>query len=182
MKTAAKILETRERRSILIVDRDVSFGRLLRSELMHSGFGRIRLAGDTHEALHMLASTRFRAVLCDAEAGPMRGDEFVRAVRTRPDVLDPYAAILMLSFRPTWRAVAACRDAGANAFLAKPVSNIQLTEKLRASLSEGRRFVSVLSYFGPERRKGARLPYTGSERRAVRLVENQIIRSSREAA
>ena len=175
--------EARERRSyILIVDRSVSLGRLLRNELMHSGFSHIRLVEDTGKALDLLANDWFRAVLCDAESGPMTGPEFVRAARTRPDMVDPYNAIIMMSFRASFRKIAACRDAGADAFLAKPVSNAQLTEKLRVSMNEHRRFVRVSSYFGPERRKGARMPYIGSERRVMRLVENRIIRSSREAA
>ena len=80
-----------------------------------------------------------------------------------------------MRFRP-------CRDAGANAFLAKPVSSDQLTEKLKVSLGEGRKFVRVMSYFGPERRKGVRTPYRGSERRAMRLIESQIIFSEKDAA
>ncbi|MFZ1990850.1 MAG: response regulator [Alphaproteobacteria bacterium] len=176
------MLEARERSNILIVDRSTSFGRLLRSELLRSGFNHIRLAGDTEEALHMLANDRFRAVLCDAEAGPLKAAEFVLAARSRFDMADPYVAIIMTSFSASLRKVVACRDAGANTFLAKPVSTGQLTEKLRVSLNENRRFVRVASYFGPERRKGFRMPYLGSERRAMRLVENQIIWSPREAA
>jgi len=176
-------MESRERRSnILIVDRSVSFGRLLRSELLRSGFNHIRLAGDTSEALHMLANDRFRVVLCDTEAGPLNGPAFVRAARSRTDMVDPFVAIIMMSFKSSFRMVAQCRDAGANTFLAKPVSTQQLTEKLRVSLSENRRFVRVSSYFGPERRKGVRAPYLGSERRAMRLVESQIVWSPREAA
>ena len=175
--------EAREKRSnILIVDRSLSFARLMRSELLRAGFNHISLAGDIDEALYMLAGDRFRAVLCDAEAGPLKGPEFVLAARTRPDMVDPYVAIIMTSFRASFRKVAACRDAGANTFLAKPVSTQQLTEKLSVSLNENRRFVRVTSYFGPERRKGLRTPYFGSERRAMRLVENQIIWSPREAA
>jgi len=176
-------MELRERRStILIVDRSMSFARLLRSELVRSGFNQIRLAGDTDQALNMLANDRFRAVLCDTETGPLKGPQFVLAARSRLDMVDPYVAIVMMSFRASFRMVAQCRDAGANTFLAKPVSTHQLTEKLSVSLNENRRFVRVSSYFGPERRKGVRVPYLGSERRAMRLVENQIIWSPREAA
>jgi DNA-binding response OmpR family regulator len=175
--------EARERRSnILIVDRSLSFGRLMRSELMHSGFSPITIAGDADEALSMLAGERFSAVLYDIEAGPMEGTEFVRAARMRRNMRDHYIPIITTSFRPTWRAVAACRDAGANAFLAKPVSSDQLTEKLKASLGESRKFVRVMSYFGPERRKGVRTPYRGSERRVMRLIESQIIFSEKDAA
>lgn len=167
--------EAQERRSnILIVDRSLSFGRVMRSELMHSGFTEIRLAGDTSAALDMLASERFSGVLCDVETGPLKGPQFTQAARTRRDMIDPYVPIIMLSFMPTLRAIAACRDAGANTFLAKPVCNAQLTEKVRATLNEARRFVRAMSYFGPERRKGVRPNYFGEERRRARQVENQI--------
>ena len=149
---------------------------------MHSGFSQIRLAGDTKEALDMLSGERFRAVLCDVETGPMKGAEFAQAARTGTGMLDPYIPIIMLSFNPTWRSIAQCRDAGANTFLAKPVSNAQLTEKLKVSLTESRRFVRASSYFGPERRKGARAPYQGSERRSMRLIESQVIWPQKDAA
>ena len=167
--------EAQDRRSnILVVDRSLSFARLIRGELVHSGFSQIRLAADTSEALDMMATERFFAVLCDAETGPLKGPQFTKAARTRPDMIDPYVPIVMLSFEPTLRAISACRDAGANTFLAKPVCNAQLTEKLNASLNEARRFVRVQSYFGPERRKGVRAAYLGEERRKARLIENQI--------
>lgn len=173
--------EARERRSnILIIDRSLSFGRLIRSELLHSGFAQVRLAGDTCEALDMMASDRFSGVLCDVETGPLKGPEFTQAARTRPDMIDPYVPIIMLSFMPTLHAISQCRDAGANTFLAKPVCNTQLTEKLRGVLSETRRFVRAMSYFGPERRKGARPAYLGEERRRARQVENQITFSRRD--
>jgi two-component system, chemotaxis family, chemotaxis protein CheY len=168
-----------QKANILLVDRNMNFGRMLRSELIHAGFRHIRIATDTEEALDCLAGDRFDAVLCDSETGPVRGPSFAQAARIRDGMVDPFVPIIMLSFIPTLRRVAACRDAGANTFLAKPVCNAQLTEKLYAALTERRRFVKVSNYFGPERRKGMHAPYRGTERRRIILIEGGAITGSR---
>ena len=164
---------------ILVVERSPSFARLLRSELVHRGFSHVRLAGDAEEALGLLAGEPFSAVLCDNETRPIGGAAFVRAARTGEAMVDPYLPIIMTSFAPTRPAISACRDAGANVFLAKPVSNDQLTEKLLVCLTEARHFVKVRSYFGPDRRKGKRPAYRGQERRSGTALDRAAIRARR---
>ena len=151
---------------ILIVDHSLAFARLLRNEMIHNGFRHVYLAGNNAEALDLLATNHFDAVLCDSETGPMPGPVFAQAARIGATMLNPYVPIIMTSFRPTRRMIGACRDSGANGFLAKPVSNAQLTEKIRQVLSESRHFIKARNYFGPDRRSGAGRAYVGKERRS----------------
>lgn len=149
---------------LLILDRNLTFARLLRSQLLNLGLRHLRLAETTEEARLVLGCEPIHAVLADAETGPMTTPAFIRAVRAG-GVLDPFVPILVCSFDPTWRKIGACRDAGGNGFLAKPLSSADLRDKLRTVLLEPRRYVQAESYFGPERRKGRRPPYCGAERR-----------------
>lgn len=150
---------------ILILERNAGFGRLLRSQLVNLGLSRVRLATDTEEALTLLAGHPFDAILADAETGPLRAARFVRSARDDNICLDPFVPILASSFCATLPKVAACRDAGANGFLAKPASVLEISERLRVLLHEPRRFIRAKSYFGPDRRKGRRTPFYGPDRR-----------------
>jgi CheY-like chemotaxis protein len=147
----------REEARLLIVDRYKSHGQLLRSQLRYLGYRNVEVVCDGGEALLLLTSEQFHAVLCEANIG----------AESQPGIIDPFVSIIMLSYLPTWRKVQACRDAGANGFLARPVSGQQLHEKIWSSLTAERRFIRCKSYFGPDRRKGEREEYAGPERRAI---------------
>lgn len=168
--------------SLLIVDRNQSLAQLTRSQLKYLGFRQVEIAKDTDQALAWLMQNQFDAVLCDASAGPQPGDAFARAARTQPGVIDPYLSLLVLSYRPTWRMVSACRDAGANGFLARPLSGMQLRDKIISTLSRRRRFVRCASFFGPDRRRTLRPAYDGPERREGRGMETLVIPGRRRAA
>lgn len=150
---------------LLILDRNYEFARLLRSQLQSLGLRHLPLAEDTATALAILPRDPIHAILVDAETGPLAAPEFIRAVRGSGCVLDPMVPIVVCSFKPTLDKIAACRDAGGNGFLAKPVSVAALREKLATVLLEPRHYVKAKAYFGPNRRKGWRPPYGGPERR-----------------
>jgi DNA-binding response OmpR family regulator len=57
------------------------------------------------------------------------------------------------------------RDAGANEFLAKPVSVKAILSRLMAVIDHPRAFVRSSGYFGPCRRRRAMDDYRGPERR-----------------
>ncbi|MFO1186629.1 MAG: response regulator [Alphaproteobacteria bacterium] len=168
--------------SLLIVDHNQSLAQLMRSQLKYLGFRQVEIAKDTDQALAWLTQNQFDAVLCDASAGPRPGEAFARAARTAPGVIDPYLSLLVLSHQPTWRMVNACRDAGASGFLARPLSGMQLRDKIVSTLAKRRRFVRCQTFFGPDRRRTLRPPYDGPERREGRGMETQVIPSRRRSA
>ena len=139
---------------LLIVEPSYYLAHVIRSQLKDVGFRRIDVVADTAYALSNLDSLRYDAVLCDADGGTLPPLEFAKIARRGRGRTDPYFCLLMLSHRPTVRKVGACRDAGANAFLLKPVSATNLRDKLIAGLSGPRRFVESESFFGPDRRRG----------------------------
>lgn len=167
---------------ILILEGNVGFARLLRSQLMHLGMSRIRLASDTEEALLLIGSHPFHAVLADAEAGPHKVASFVRKVRDDNLSLDPFVPVLTSSFYATMPKIEACRDAGANGFFAKPASVSEITDRLHALLTEPRKFIRASSYFGPDRRKGRRPPFYGMDRRTRGRLTKVAIPMAREVA
>jgi DNA-binding response OmpR family regulator len=168
--------------SLLIVDRNQSLAQLMRSQLKYLGFRQVEIARDTDQALSWLTRDQFDAVLCDSGTGPLPGATFAQTARTQPDAVDPYLSLLILSYQPTWRMVTDCRDAGANGFLARPLSGMQLRDKIIGTLAKRRRFVRCQTYFGPDRRRSLRPVYDGPERREGRGMETQLISSRRRPA
>ena len=69
--------------------------------------------------------------------------------------------------------VAAARDAGANAFLAKPVSARDIYDHLTAVVEANRAFVRAEHYAGPDRRRRRQRKntYSGIERRNPRAAK-----------
>ena len=60
------------------------------------------------------------------------------------------------------------RDAGVTEFLAKPVSALQLFQRIRTIIEAPRQYVRTADYFGPDRRRRNELDYEGVERRRQR--------------
>lgn len=161
--------------SLLVVDRSQPLAQLMRSQLKYLGFRQVEIAKDTDQALAWLTQEQFDAVLCDAAAGPLPGATFAQTARTHHGARDPYVSLLILSYQPTWNMVTACRDAGANGFLVRPLSGMQLRDKIIGTLAKRRRFIRCETFFGPDRRRSLRPVYDGLERREGRGMETQML-------
>jgi two-component system, chemotaxis family, chemotaxis protein CheY len=66
---------------------------------------------------------------------------------------NPYVPIIMMTAHADRPTVMKARDAGVNAFVAKPVSPKALEEKIHVVLTEHRKFVRSNRYVGPDRRR-----------------------------
>ena len=110
-------------RSVLVVDDDAMMCRMLVEDLRERGFD-AEFALDVEQALHLLASERFGAVVSDIQMAPQSGLELLTALRQR-QAAPP--VILMTSFS-TPDVVREAREAGAFGFLKKPFLPSQLSE------------------------------------------------------
>jgi len=97
----------------------------------------------------------------------MTGLEFVKKIRTDPNSPNPFVPVIMLTGHTHIDHVRMARDAGANEFLAKPVSVKAVLSRLMAVIEHPRPFVRSKSYFGPCRRRRAMDDYRGPERRGM---------------
>ena len=79
--------------------------------------------------------------------------DFVRLVRTAKDSPNPYVSIIMPSGYTEYGRVIEARDAGANEFLAKPISAKALYQRFAAIIDNPRLFIRTKHYFRPDRRR-----------------------------
>lgn len=114
---------------LLVVDDDPTIRMLMSAVLTHLEVA-FELAESGAEALELLSSRDFRAVVLDMQMPQMDGMEVVRRIRMTPGIDDiPVAA---LTAKVMTHEVEACMSAGCDMHIAKPVS----IETLRETLDE----------------------------------------------
>jgi two-component system, chemotaxis family, chemotaxis protein CheY len=94
-------------------------------------------------------------------------------VRTSKDSRNPFVPILIVTAHSTVDHVLAALNAGANDFLAKPLSPRVLYSRIADIIENPRSFVRADGYFGPCRRGRSTAYYEGEERHAsgVKTIE-----------
>ena len=116
---------TGRRRQVLVVDDDEMVRRLVRTVLEADDYEVLESSSGTH-ALELLQSTRPAVVVLDVMMPGIDGVETCR----RLDHTE--VKVVMLTARDDPRLEAECRKAGADAFLTKPFSSLQLLDVIGA--------------------------------------------------
>jgi|CXWL01.1.fsa_nt_gi CheY-like chemotaxis protein len=93
------------------------------------------------------------------------GLDFVASIRADPNHPARRMPMIVVSGQNQMSAIARARDAGADAFLAKPVSPALLGLRVQQVLTSPRTYVEAPYYFGPDRRRDISRLYSGPERR-----------------
>lgn len=158
---------------VLIIDDNVHMRDVVETLLRALGVGTISLASNGQEALGLLRSEPIDIVLCDLEMEPRGGLDFIREMRANGASPNPFVPIIVVSGHTEKHNVVMARDAGATEFLAKPISALELYERIRSVIAHPRPFVRTKSYFGPDRRRRLEDFYSGTERRADDEVRNR---------
>lgn len=117
------------RKALLVEDEAVNrmaLGRLLRQ----AGVAAVDEAADGTEALKLAGAAVYDVVICDIDMHPMDGIAFLRTLRSRGDGLNSRTPVVMLSKYSSGGVLQAARDAGAAAYIVKPVSRDDLADKL----------------------------------------------------
>lgn len=120
--------ERRLRSRILVVDDDEDLRRLLRATFADDEFD-VTEAGDGREALSAVAATHPDVVVLDWQLPALSGAEVLAELSTQPS--RPYIIVLT--------AFGEADPTGADAFLLKPFSPIELLELIADLLSRGPR-------------------------------------------
>lgn len=137
----------------LIVEDHPHMRALLRPVVRAIVGGDVIEARDGTEALELMRAHVFHLVLVDLKLPLLDGLELIRLIRTADDSPYPTVPILVVSAYGTRAMAAAARDAGANAFVTKPVSAQRLHGHIDKVLRDDRPFVRAPNYFGPDRRR-----------------------------
>lgn len=154
-----------ERLRILLVD-DNHHMRVLLSEVLRAiGVREIYEANEGAEAMRVLRESPVDIVMTDLAMPGMDGLEFVRLLRTSPDSPNQLTPVIVVSGRSTLKAVRETRDAGANEFLAKPITARGVIDRIHQIVEHGRPFIRADSYFGPDRRRRQDPEHAGPWRR-----------------
>lgn len=154
-----------ERLNFLIVDDNKHMCLLVKSILNAFGVRNVVEAGDGADAFKALKHFPADIIICDWVMQPLDGLDFVRLVRTGKDSPNPYVPVIMLTGHTEMHRVVEAREAGANEFLAKPVSPMKLYARITSIIERQRNFVKTKTYFGPDRRRQKLASYKGPERR-----------------
>lgn len=139
--------------SVLVIDDEPSTSEMLSGMLQELGINDIRRARDGRHGLDLLRGFTPDFIICDILMDGMGGIEFTKHVRTDPASANPFIPIVMLTGEARIEMVREARDAGANGFLAKPISVDVLNTRLKATLAENREFIRSQGYTGPDRQR-----------------------------
>jgi CheY-like chemotaxis protein len=153
--------------SVLVLDPN-SFSRGLISEILRNlNVTSITPARDADTAMPYLAERPIDAVLVSwEEADPLNGLAFIRRVRQLEDNRQRQIPIILVTAGLTRQLVLAGRDAGADEFLAKPISPAALQQRLQMVIETPRPFIDCAVFLGPCRRRKNPADYYGEKRRA----------------
>ncbi len=116
-------------RTALIVDDSRAQRMVLARHLIDWGF-EVSEAGSGAQALRACAGQHFDLILSDWMMPEMNGLEFCRAFRAQPR--DHYSYFILLTSKSEKESVAEGLDVGADDFLSKPVSTLELRARIKA--------------------------------------------------
>lgn len=116
--------------SVMVIDDSQYTREILKTVLRGFGVGNLKEADNGHDGFRLLADGGdVDVIICDIEMKPINGIEFVRMLRQRqhpPEigmsrVINPNTPVIMLTSHAKKSLVDMARQAGANAYIVKPV-------------------------------------------------------------
>ena len=161
-----------DRLTVLVAEDNQHVMGIIKLTLRAFGIRNMLFAEDGAEAFRLLKSSNIDLLLTDFEMQPLGGLELLDLVRQSPDAPNPQLPVILITGHTALEQIQQARDHGASEILAKPFTPAGLRERLIMVIDHPRPFVSVASYFGPDRRRRLDLDYSGEERR--HLVPKQI--------
>lgn len=116
------------------------------------------------EAIEILQDSKIDLLIVDCEMPGMDGYDMVRWLRRSGLEPNAFVPVIMTASHVRRSRVQSARDCGANFLVTKPFSAASLLERVVWVARDGRPFLEVGEYFGPDRRfRAGKAP--GDERR-----------------
>jgi CheY-like chemotaxis protein len=152
---------------VLVVDDNKGMREIVGAVIKSVGVGQVHHAADGRDALEVLQREPIDCVYLDYEMPHMNGADFISRVRGL-DSSKRFTPIIVLTSFSASNKLESARDRGANEFLKKPVTARDLLLRLEAVIERPRPYISVPTYFGPDRRRHERgKNYKGPFRRST---------------
>lgn len=155
---------------ILIAEPYAQLREIMRDILLRGiGVAEVIEAKNGEEAIATLRDLECDIAIMDCAMRPVGGVEATRRIRSGMESVDPYLPMILVSGHAEVAEIIAARDAGANEYLAKPLSAKILDLRLNALIKRPRPFIRSDSFFGPDRRRRVKEDFRGSDRRGERV-------------
>jgi two-component system chemotaxis response regulator CheY len=155
-----------DRLRVLVVDDNVHMRRLVITILQAFGVTMIFEASSGESAWDLIREHNPDIVVLDWVMEGMSGIDLIKVIRANPLSPNPFVPTIMLTGHTSLEHVQEARDAGANEFIAKPVSVKTMMSRLSSVIEHPRPYVRTKAYFGPCRRRRNQ-EHAGGERRAT---------------
>lgn len=151
---------------VLIADPYPQLREIMRDILLRGiGVEEVIEARNGEEAIALMRELMCDVAVVDCSMKPVGGIEMTKRIRSGEETIDPFLPVILVSGHADIGEIVAARDAGANEYLAKPLSAKILDLRLSAVIKRPRPFVRSDNFFGPDRRRHEKEGYKGSERR-----------------
>jgi len=123
---------------ILVAD-DHEANRMVLQRLLEKAGHRVVCVNGAEQVLDLLSDADFDAVIVDLHMPGMSGLDMLKQLRVMQASGLPYTPVMVLSADVTPDSIRRCQQAGAYAFLAKPVMAVKLLDTLGTIAANGRR-------------------------------------------
>lgn len=138
---------------ILVIDPSPHMGSLVGQMLRHLRVRQVDEVDNSDQAIVLLQSHRYSAIMLNDVLQPMDGVAVARTLRHASAGLNRDTPIIMMSSEPSAAGIAEARDAGVTEFLRKPFATQDIQTRLASLLSSPRAFIEAAAYAGPDRRR-----------------------------
>lgn len=139
---------------VLLIEPNKYEAQIVADLLRFAGVQSIRTETNSAAALDAAELGAFNMILMELDCEGVDGVAFTRRLRRMQKSPSRKAAVMLLTRRLSRPVAEACRIAGANAAIAKPVSGATLINTIRKVLANPRPFIEAANYVGPCRRAG----------------------------
>ena len=162
----------------LVIDDNAHMRRILRALLHRFGVRDVLEAANGASGIDAFMHLNPDFVITDWAMPIVDGLELTQIIRQPSVNGNPYVPIIMVSGEFDKRRLISARDAGVTEFLAKPISAKSLHRRILNIVFNPRPFIKAKTYFGPDRRRNAKMTYAGEERRKAdnaNVVKQQVL-------
>ena len=166
--------------TILIVEDSQYMQSLMALMLQAFGVGEILACESSKEAIDLLTITQASKhskhlrnvdiVITDWLMPKGSGKQLLQWIRNHEKDAIRFMPVIVVSGFTTEYITTMSRDLGANEILVKPVSGTGLASRICSVIDNPRSFISVASYFGPDRRRQD-MAFAGFDRRMMKADE-----------
>jgi DNA-binding response OmpR family regulator len=146
--------------NVLVVDSDLSALEGIRMILRNNRFGCVHTGGNLADIKKQIELTSPDLLIANADLPDGSLSSLVHDIRHHKIGTDPFLPVIAVTANPDETLVHRIADSGADDLLIKPLSTLQLLDRVETLVEQRKPFVVTCDYVGPDRRKSDSRPTT----------------------